>query len=145
MEKNEMFLDISDILKSTEFQTAISCQADISSEDSSFGIAKIEGSIKNTGGIVNIKLNISGMYKTACDRCLEAVALPLSSKINTVLTYNESKDDSVYISNGKIDLIKTAYDALALEIPIKVLCKEDCKGLCPNCGANLNIDKCNCS
>ncbi|MDF2686829.1 MAG: hypothetical protein K0S55_2012 [Clostridia bacterium] len=144
MEKNEMFLDISDILKSTEFQTAISCQIDISTEDSGFGVAKIEGDIINSGGIVNIKLDISGMYKTACDRCLEAVALPLSSKINTVLTYNESKDDSVYISNGKINLMKTAYDALALEIPIKVLCKEDCKGLCPNCGANLNIDKCNC-
>lgn len=145
MEKKEIFLNISDILKSNDFQTDVSCQVDISSEDPAFGVAKIEGIIKNTAGIVNIKINIIGMYKTACDCCLEAVALPFSSDIKTDLTYNGSRDDSVTVSNGKIDLIKTAYDTLALKIPIKVLCKEDCKGLCPICGSNLNIDKCNCS
>ena len=105
---------------------------------------EINGEIKNTSGAVTVNLNFNGMYKTACDRCLEAVAIPLNATISTIITGKESKDDSVSIIDGKIDLQKTAYDALCLEIPIQVLCKDDCKGLCFECGQNLNVKQCEC-
>jgi len=44
----------------------------------------------------------------------------------------------------EIDLSKTLYEAIVIAQPICVVCKEECKGLCPHCGTNLNHTKCNC-
>ena len=89
-------------------------------------------------------MTVSGLYKTECDRCLDDVSVPLEADIDTIVTENESKDDSVTVNGGKIDLVKTAYDALSLEIPLIVHCSEDCKGICQGCGANLNHEACRC-
>ena len=75
---------------------------------------------------------------------MKNIKLLIESKIDTLITLSESKDDSVSIENGTVDLAKTAYDALSLEIPMVVLCDESCKGLCPKCGINLNNHQCNC-
>ena len=70
--------------------------------------------------------------------------MPLEAKLDTIFDLNEAKDDSLTLENGKIDLIRTAYDALSLEVPMVILCKEDCKGICPDCGVNLNNEDCRC-
>lgn len=143
MNVSEVF-DLNLIQKSTGETFPVDCTADLSSIDPAFGVAEIKGKFRNTAGVVKASLKFSGMYKTVCDRCLEAVALPLEATIDTIVGISGAKDDSISIENGKIDIQKTAYDALCLEIPTKVLCREDCRGLCCDCGKNLNFEQCEC-
>lgn len=144
MMNDSKVLDLNIIRKSTGETFPVHRTVDLSSIDACFGVAEAEGELKNIAGVVKAKLHFSGMYKTACDRCLEAVALPLEATIDTIVESTGAKDDSISLENGKIDLEKTAYDALCLEIPTKVLCSENCRGLCYNCGKNLNFEQCEC-
>ena len=137
-------LDISRLQKSVDETFPVSCKIDLSGIDKSFGVVEVDGEIKNSYGSLLVNMTFRGMYKTACDRCLEAVALPLRAEISTSLTAEGSKDDSIAVEKGRIDLQKKAYDALCLEIPMRILCREDCKGLCYICGQNLNIKQCDC-
>ncbi len=58
---------------------------------------------------------------------------------------DEQPDDYYETYSGeKIDLSEFLKEQIVLSLPYKLLCKEDCKGLCPKCGTNLNIEKCNC-
>ena len=136
--------DLNLIQKSTGETFPVNCTVDISPIDVSFGVAEVTGQFRNTAGVVKATLKFSGMYKTACDGCLEAVALPLTAEIDTIVDPTGAKDDSISLENGRIDIEKTAYDALCLAIPTKVLCREDCRGLCYNCGKNLNFEPCEC-
>ena len=61
-------------------------------------------------------------------------------------TYSENKDDedAYFYSKGLIDLTEMVNEKLLLSFPYSVLCKEDCKGICVGCGANLNYEDCKC-
>ena len=63
--------------------------------------------------------------------------------------YQASSGDSEelqtpYVAEGRLDLSSWARDAIALELPEKILCREDCAGLCAGCGADLNREACTC-
>ncbi len=139
-----MLIDISKIKSSTGDVLVIDTELDISELDPAFSDVKVEGKIKNIAGVLTIKAVISGTYTSVCDRCMEEASLKLEAKLDTIFDINEAKDDSLTLENGKIDLVRTAYDALSLEIPMVILCKEDCKGICPHCGKNLNLEECDC-
>jgi uncharacterized protein len=75
-----------------------------------------------------------------CFRCLEdaVLDLPISAREYQA---NEPEDDELrtpYVEDDKLDLSAWARDALALQLPDKILCRADCAGLCPVCGKNLN-------
>ncbi len=67
-------------------------------------------------------------------------------------TENDSEDIEAYDGNliflpfgeDSIDISENVHDALLLAVPIKPVCKDDCKGLCTQCGVNLNISDCSC-
>ncbi len=139
-----MLIDISRIKSSTGDVLVIDETLDISELDPAFSDVKVEGKIKNIAGVLTIKAVISGTYTSVCDRCMEDASVKLESTLDTIFDLNEAKDDSLTLENGKINLDRTAYDALSLEIPMVLLCKEDCKGICPNCGVNLNFEECHC-
>ena len=92
--------------------------------------------------------------KLICDRCAREFQTEISSKFKMVYLfrskYNDSeneKEDVVYMhpEMDKIDLDKDIRDFAILGVPMKMLCSEDCKGLCPKCGKNLNDGPCNCT
>ena len=57
---------------------------------------------------------------------------------------NEDNDDYIVSKDGFIDADDTLIEQILLELPLKHLCREDCKGLCPKCGADLNTTQCSC-
>ena len=73
-----------------------------------------------------VKGNIICHIKGFCDRCLA-----------------DDEDGYVY-SGSRLDVTKAICDEIVLSLPTALLCKPDCKGLCPKCGANLNVEQCNC-
>ena len=85
-----------------------------------------------------------------CDRCLEEVPVPFSLSVSRLADFGEEKDESEeseeqpYIEGYTLDVDALIRDELFVHIPMKVLCREDCKGICSRCGANLNHGDCGC-
>ena len=86
-----------------------------------------------------------------CDRCLDdqknIIHIISSKEVNlsdTDLTRREALDETDYISGTSFDVSKFAYGEILVNLPMKVLCSENCKGICNRCGTNLNHGKCGC-
>lgn len=92
-----------------------------------------------------------------CDRCLETFTKSVTTPIRlhvtpapTGETHADEEDeldedeDFAFYRHGEIDLGHLLRETLSLEIPLRDLCREDCQGLCPRCGKNLNSEKCVC-
>jgi uncharacterized protein len=77
-----------------------------------------------------------------CYRCLEDAVLELPISAREYQATNPESDEmrTPYLDNDRLDLSAWARDALALELPDKILCKPDCAGLCPVCGKDLNVE-----
>ena len=109
-------------------------------------------SIVNTGDKV-LELTGSGKITVSipCDRCLEDVSVPISFEIERKLdmkrTENEriqDLDESSYLNGMDLDVDRLVYLEVLMSWPQKVLCREDCKGICSQCGKNLNDGPCGC-
>ncbi|SHF36208.1 YceD family protein [Caloramator proteoclasticus] len=117
---------------------------DFNNNEYSFeGPIHIEGTLnKNEDGIF-FKGNIFAKVKTVCSRCLDEVVKDLN--IDFEEEFNKSQDELGYtINDNKIDITKLIEDNIFLNVPLKTLCSESCKGLCPVCGTNLNKSTCSC-
>lgn len=82
-----------------------------------------------------------------CGRCLEDVEYDLQFDVKKEIDMNESDgetDELFYISDDKLDVEKLVYNEILVNLPMKVLCSENCKGICNRCGANLNSQTCDC-
>lgn len=86
-----------------------------------------------------------------CDRCLEEVAVTLHLHFDKEIPLQESElseedktEEADYMNGFDFDVDRLVYDEILVNWPMKVLCKDDCKGICRKCGANLNLQPCNC-
>ena len=105
---------------------------------------------RTTGDGYALRMRFQASLAGPCMRCLGPAAPTFDVDAREVSQPNEARgrgrreeegsDDltSPYITDGVVDLRAWARDALALSVPANVLCREDCAGLCPACGANLN-------
>lgn len=111
--------------------------------------AKLNGKITCSGGVLVLEANLDAKIKTACARCLKELEIPVSVDFSETLVQSgqeEGKDlDSVIVFEGtEVDVGEIAENNLLLNISSKYLCSEDCRGLCPKCGKDLNEGDCNC-
>ena len=108
----------------------------------------IRGVIRNTAGVVYSDAVIEAELHTVCDRCACDVVRPLNVPfVHTFVpeVQNEDTDDYIVLPDLVLDLDALGEEDVVLNLPSKVLCKDDCKGLCPQCGKNLNDGPCNCT
>ena len=116
------------------------------------GSAKV---LENSGGEVRVQGKFSGVMEADCVRCLAVASLPLDKSFD--LFYRPpplSLEDEVKIDEGEAEI--GFYEGLGLELadvikeqillaaPMQRVCREDCKGMCPVCGANRNDVACEC-
>ena len=87
----------------------------------------------------------------SCSRCLTPVPYPVSIDVDTVLDLKLTEDERAreldeqpFLNGYNLDVDQLVCNELLLSLPMKVLCREDCKGICNRCGANLNIETCDC-
>jgi uncharacterized protein len=100
--------------------------------------ARLEVS-KMTGGGHALRLTFAVDLAGPCQRCLEAAAPHIEVDAREVSQPGGGEDlSSPYVDGPELDLHAWARDALALALPSQIVCREDCAGLCPVCGANLN-------
>ena len=113
---------------------------------------KVSGEITNTAGYMRMTLTMSVDYVAQCARCLAPVTgqftLDLEKTVaprNLLGDLDEDKlDEFAIIEDGFLDMDEQLREQLEMEFPMRFLCREDCKGLCPKCGKNLNEGECNC-
>lgn len=106
------------------------------------------GEIISHADVLQLMGIIETTYATRCARCLKPLEIPLSVKADMVLLPDDGEheeDENIFLFQGdEIDLEDILVPELLLHIDMVYLCKEDCKGLCPHCGVDLNIDSCHC-
>jgi len=107
----------------------------------------VTGDVRNTAGMLLLSFTAGTTLKSVCDRCLKHFDNPKSVQCEFVLAQqveDERCDDIVVLDNGCVDVGDLARTAFILEMDQKTLCSEDCKGICPGCGVNLNQGSCTC-
>lgn len=90
---------------------------------------------------------LQSQLTTECVRCLEDANVPLTLELDEMFYYpphTAPPEGYVVGENGYIDLAPLLRELALLDVPIRPLCREDCQGLCMNCGANLNEGDCGC-
>ena len=84
-----------------------------------------------------------------CDRCAgefqRDVSFPIDAVLVTELSSEEDEDENIFpLVGDSADLEEIVRTVFVLNLDSKLLCREDCKGICPRCGKNLNLGKCDC-
>jgi uncharacterized protein len=99
----------------------------------------VNGYIENRSGIVRLLITCETDVDECCDRCLTPFLRRYTYDVDSVLTTNEDADDEYLIVDGShLNLTDVAVDRFLLMHPAKILCKDDCLGLDPETGENLN-------
>jgi uncharacterized protein len=100
--------------------------------------------------------SLRGRVRATCGRCLEEYEFALDLPLTLVLAPREetagvarelSADDVAltFYEGKEVDLTPLVYEQILLALPTRPLCHDDCRGLCPSCGANLNLARCTCA
>jgi uncharacterized protein len=115
------------------------------------GSINVTGRLSSAGdGKFYFAGHMDGVVEAECRRCLTAVAAPVSEDLHLLFADegDEDTDESdVYMLDARsntVDLREAIREQWLLAAPAYPLCREDCKGLCPRCGADLNLGPCNC-
>lgn len=123
-----------------------------------FHDARITGlvDLSRHGHDILVRGSLSGQMKLACSRCLEAFTAPAAIDFDLLLAPGppgaQVEDEELsatdldldYYTGESVDLESLLREQIILMLPLKPLCEEGCKGLCPQCGANLNRETCHC-
>lgn len=150
-----MLLGLSKIIDTPGASVSFSTYVDLS--DLCYGISypvsepvRASGTVRNTAGVLMMSGSISTCIHGICDRCASPfdreVSFPLDGVVLvTEMANEENEDEWVFPLEGDSadldDIVRTVF---VLNLSSKLLCREDCKGLCCRCGKNLNEGPCNC-
>ena len=110
---------------------------------------KADGTVRNTAGVLVMKGMITTCIHGICDRCAaefdREMELPIDAVLVTELANEENEDEWVFTLEGDSadldDIVRTIF---VLNMDSKLLCSDDCKGMCCRCGKNLNEGPCSC-
>jgi len=106
--------------------------------------------IDKVGHEFYVKANINTKAHLLCDRCTEPYDENIDESVRIVITTDSdlgNREQDIYpinTSSTEIDVTESIKETLLVSLPVKRLCKTDCKGLCPVCGINLNFETCSC-
>lgn len=151
-----MLLDVKDLLsgKSDKLDFDVTLNesecTDFTGYTDGTGLAfpiRLSGFVKNSGGLITLFEKADLTLKTDCARCAEPTVYEFGLSLEKTVAggeVSEDNDDYIFIKENKLDILTPFFEQFLLEKPSKVLCKEDCRGLCPRCGKNLNGGDCAC-
>ena len=111
----------------------------------------VNGKVSNTNKGLYLDIDVDFTILDNCARCLDEVEVPIEYSIEGFLVKegfdeDEFEEDDAFIYDGKeLNLIDIIEQTLDFNIPARILCNDDCQGLCHECGANLNKQECSCS
>ena len=107
----------------------------------------VVGQVRNIAGTLRLELALDTTLAAVCDRCGEVFDKPFHLDCEYLLATeleDEENDEILLLEDGTVDLGELSREVFILNMPTKLLCREDCRGLCPGCGVNLNYEVCRC-
>ena len=149
-----MLLDLSKIIDVPGASTSFSTSLDLS--DLRFGSCcplktpvTASGTVRNTAGVLMTSGTITARIDGVCDRCAGAFSRDVEEALEVILVTEladeDHEDERIFPLEGNMadmdDIVRTVF---ILNMDSKLLCSDDCKGLCCRCGKNLNLGKCDC-
>ena len=122
------------------------------------GPATVSGNVRLAGNEVFVNGHVETRARVECDRCLQPVETPVNTDFGLeYITGSEYESNgmavelteaelSVSVFDGEaIDVDEIVKEQVVLAVPTRMLCREDCKGICPECGTDRNTGDCNCT
>lgn len=109
------------------------------------GQLRVEGKTVNVSEGILLQAKASGEIILTCSRCLDKFKHPLALDIEELFTFHDTDQEHFVEKDDTIEIAGVIIEALALDLDMKTLCKQDCKGLCPSCGIDLNKRSCQCT
>ena len=133
--------------------------ADLEWDDQYLGVTKpLRVSLSLIRSIQNFSVNGTIVFEAVgeCDRCLAPATTPVKAAVKVLIQRKEATDDEiealenedqieiVHPGTRSVDLTQRLRDSAVLELPMRIHCRPDCKGLCSQCGQDLNAEQCDC-
>ena len=158
-----MLVNLSDVFSSEGMTASLTVELEMTSFSSRIGeflITKktpVTLTLTNIGvGKARVEGNVELAFDTACDRCLTEVPTILNLEFEREVAspdtaadssedVGDREDDELDFMEGyQLNVETFVYNEILLNWPMKILCKETCKGICKVCGQNLNVKECGC-
>lgn len=108
------------------------------------GAVKVTGVLELHGDDVYVDGTIACAIVGDCARCLRETRVEFCEEFSVVYAVTRQDEDDYLYKNGLVDLKLAIDDLIITSLPTVIYCQEDCKGLCPICGQNLNEKSCDC-
>jgi len=160
-----MQLDLKQVFQQESMQMPIEAEFDFSAEEiyGAYPFTRpvhAEGVVENQSAVVRLRYRATVEYKRECDRCLDEATAEYVYEFEHILAAVEERkggasgesellledrsDELVFVPDFRLDFEELVREDIVLEVPTRFLCRQECKGLCPKCGCNLNHSQCDC-
>jgi uncharacterized protein len=118
--------------------------------------ATVNGKIRLAGNEVFVNGHVDTRAQVECDRCLKLIELPVNAdfeleyitgseyETSAVAELTEAEMSVAVFDGEALDIDEIVKEQILLAVPTRMLCREDCKGICPQCGVDKNTGECNC-
>lgn len=107
--------------------------------------------VEHTGRLYIARGNLKTEIKLQCSRCLKDTIYKVDTDLDFVLVeaiyepeFSDEENDIIFFHDTLVDITPIVQETVLVNLPIRILCQEDCKGLCPKCGVDKNTGQCNC-
>lgn len=142
-----MLINVSNLAPKDSVSVNIDGQrVEIPHDESSYALVYFNGSLTNSGnGAYILEGGVKAVLSLNCDLCLEPFKTDITFTVNEVFCNEENSEKEFWdFSDKTIDLKPVLVADILLNMPMRAVCSDDCKGLCPKCGHNLNHGDCGC-
>lgn len=147
-----MIIDLKSIFVNDNASIPVDCVLDLSDLEycGQFPLKKpvsIKGTVSNKASLVRLLAQIEFEFSAPCDRCGKPTASVVKVDVDKNLATSiegEDSDTILLVPDMKLDVDELIYTETVINLPMKHLCYEECKGVCSKCGKDLNTGKCDC-
>lgn len=148
-----MIIHLKELASSPEGRICFDYTIDLSGEEVNFEYpfeepVRVCGQVSDDAGMIRLTAQVAAAVHTRCARCNCPVVYNKTVDVDFALVSGfeggEERDDVIAVSSDEVDLDAIVVPELLLDMEMAVLCREDCKGLCHQCGKNLNEGPCGC-
>ena len=106
----------------------------------------VNGQVNSKDEVLELKAHVKTNLELTCSSCLDTFIYPIDIDIEERFTNNKEleNEEIMFVDGDTLDITEIIENSIISTLPIKRLCKEDCKGLCSQCGVNKNLENCSC-
>ena len=133
-----MNVDLLTIINNTEKEINFEGKTSFTDNDCTVE-CNVCGKASGFSGQIEVALQIDAVVITKCARCLKPLQLPVKMDVEEVVG-----EEGVVLEGTVLNVDNIVKNNIVVELPIRFLCKDGCKGICSSCGADLNMTECNC-